>query len=258
MRLREVCIWSFALLGIIGLIHPAIGQVNTEEMRAFEVEGFRSTFSGDIALESGNAELFEVGLGTRFDYRKPPHYLFLVGQVRYGEEGGATFKNRSFAHLRYNRQLVPWLVAEAFTQLQQDAFKLLRLRTLVGSGVRFRYVDTGTIGIFQGTTLMYENEILDAGRVERHPARQSVGRWSNYVNVRVRLSDATSLINTIYVQPRLDAFGDVRVLDEAALAVKLTKHLTLSTSFSLHYDSRPPDSVESLDLALRNGIQVSF
>lgn len=258
MNYEDVCRSCLILLWVASLASPVLGQVNTEAMRAFEVEGFASTFSGDVALESGNSELFEVGLGTRFDYRQTPHYAFLIGRVRYGEEGGSTFKNRSFAHLRYNRQIAPWLVAETFTQVQQDAFRLLRLRVLAGSGARIRYVDTGVVGFFQGTTLMYEREILDAEKVTHHPAQMSVGRWSNYLNVQIRLTDNTSLVNTVYIQPRLDAFGDVRVLDEAALAVKITDHLTLSTSFSLHYDSRPPQTVESLDLALRNGIEVSF
>lgn len=258
MCLRPFCAAVSVVLGLMSALMPAWGQVNTEKMRAFEVDGFATTLSGDVALESGNADLFEVGIGTRFDYRTGPDYLFLIGRVRYGQEGGATFKNQSFAHLRYNRALADWLVVETFTQLQQDAFKLLRLRLLVGSGVRFRYVDSDRIGVYQGTTLMYENETLDAGKVGSHPAQQTVGRWSNYINVRIRLSDETSIINTVYVQPRLDAFSDVRVLDEAALAIAVTKHLTLRTSFSLSYDSRPPDTVESLDIAVRNGIEVSF
>ena len=129
---------------------------------------------------------------------------------------------------------------------------------LVGSGPRFRYVDTGTIGLFQGTTLMYERENLDAGEVIGHPSDQSVMRWSNYLNVRIKLSDQTSFVTTLYVQPRLGAFSDIRVLHDASVAVAITEHLTFSTTLNLYYDSRPPDNVEDLDLEFRNGIQVSF
>jgi len=38
----------------------------------------------------------------------------------------------------------------------------------------------------------------------------------------------------------------------------LTDHVRLSVEFDLRYDGRPPDDVEALDLALRNGLQVSF
>jgi hypothetical protein len=40
--------------------------------------------------------------------------------------------------------------------------------------------------------------------------------------------------------------------------VAITDHLTLSTTLNVYYDSRPPDNVEDLDLALRNGLQVRF
>ncbi len=237
---------------------PAVAQINTEKMRSFDVDGFATTLGGDFLIESGNSDLFEIGLNTRFDYRRERHYTFLTGQLRYGEGGNATFKNRAFSHLRYNYEVTPWLVGESFTQLQQDGFKLLQLRVLVGSGARFRYVETGTIGVFQGTTVMFEHENLNAGKVIGHPARQSIVRWSNYLNVRIQLSDETSFVSTVYVQPRLDAFSDIRVLHDASLAVAITSHVTLSTTLNLYYDSRPPDNVEDLDVELRNGLQVSF
>lgn len=248
------------LLTISGIAtHPARAQiVNTEVMRAFDVDGFRATLGGDFALESGNSDLFEVGASARLDYRKNPHYTFIVSSVRYGEEGDETFKDRSFAHLRYNYRLLNWLVPEAFTQVERDGFKLLQLRFLLGSGVRLRYLDADRLKVFQGTTLMYERENLDASKVEDHPADVSTVRWSNYINVRLRLSDRTYFINTAYIQPRLDGFSDYRVADEASLAVAITERLTLTTTFSLGYDSRPPDNVEGLDIALRNGLQFAF
>jgi putative salt-induced outer membrane protein YdiY len=94
--------------------------------------------------------------------------------------------------------------------------------------------------------------------VTGHPVEQSVMRWSNYLNVRLNLTQQTSFIATIYVQPRLDAFGDIRVLHDATLAIAITEHLTLSTTLNLYYDSEPPDNIEDFDLELRNGIQVRF
>lgn len=237
---------------------PAAAQVNTEKLRAYDVQGLALTMGGDVAFESGNADLFEVGAAARLDALQGRHYAFLTGSVRYGEEDGERFKDRSFAHLRYNYRALPWLVGEAFTQIERDGFKLLQRRFLLGAGPRLRYVDTEAVKLFQGTALMFEDEELDVSQVDTHPAHVSTVRWSNYVNLRLRLTDKTYAINTVYVQPRLGAFGDVRVLDEASLAVVLTRHLTLTTTFSLSYDSRPPDDVEGLDLVLRNGVQVSF
>ncbi|MFB6231811.1 MAG: DUF481 domain-containing protein [Salinibacter sp.] len=250
---------SFLLIVCLFLLPgTGLGQVNTERMRALEVEGFRSTLGADVAVESGHTELFEIGARVRFDFRREPHYTFATGALRYGTQGGDPFRDRTFGHLRYNYQLLPSLVAEAFTQLQRDRFAQLQLRVLAGGGVRIRYFNREGVKLFQGTTPMYEYENLDQAPLGGHPATVSTARWSNYLNLRLQLSEETRFTATVYVQPRFDQWSDVRVLNQAALTVRLAEAVRLTTEFSLDYDSRPPDEVESVDLSLQNGIEVSF
>jgi len=227
-------------------------------MRALDVEGFRSTLGADVTLESGHTELFEIGARARFDFRRGPHYTFATGELRYGRQEGDPFRDRVFGHLRYNYQVLPWLVAEAFTQLQRDRFARLQLRVLAGGGLRIRYFNRETIKLFQGTTPMYEYENLDQAPIDRHPATVSTARWSNYLNLRLRFTEETRFDATVYVQPRFDQWSDVRVLSQAALTVQLAEAVRLVTEFRLNYDSRPPSEVESLDLALQNGVEVSL
>jgi len=233
-------------------------QVNTEKLRSLQEEGFSLTFGGDFSLRSGNSDLFEIGIDSRAEYRSKRHYTFLVGNVRYGERENQAFKNRSFAHLRYNYSIHPRIVGEVFGQVENDEFTRLQLRSLAGAGLRFRYVETEVVLLLQGSSLMFEHERLDPDKVKIHPDQVTAARWSNYVNLRLNLSENLALINTVYVQPRLDAFGDVRILDEAALAIDVSKHLTFKTTFNLFYDSRPPDEVVSTDLSLRNGLVLSL
>ena len=121
-----------------------------------------------------------------------------------------------------------------------------------------QYVDTKTLKVFQGTTPMYEYETLTDDDAGRSPATTSTVRWSNYVNARLRITESVQFAGTVYVQPRVDEVDDVRVLHQAALGVDVTKYVRLTAELDLRYDSRPPDTVESLDLALRNGLKVSF
>lgn len=236
----------------------ALGQVNTERMRALEVEGFRSTLGVDVAVESGHTELFEIGTRARFDFRRGRHYTFATGEVRYGTQEGDPFRDRTFGHLRYNYQLLPRLVAEAFTQLQRRRFARLKLRTLAGGGLRIRYFDREAVKLFQGTTPMYEYENLDQSPTAGHPSTISTARWSNYLDLKLQFSEEAHFNLTVYVQPRFDEWADVRVLNQATLTAHLTEDIRLTTELSLNYDSRPPDKVESLDLSLQNGIEVSF
>jgi hypothetical protein len=246
------------LLMVGGSVLPALAQVNTEKMRAADVDGIAVTLGGDFALQSGNADLVEVGASARLDVEQGRHYAFLVGRLRYGRSQEDVYKDRAFSHLRYNYRLTGGLTGEAFVQVEQNAFTLLQLRLLGGSGIRAQYVDTETVRVAQGTTLMAERERLNAERLTRHPARATVVRWSNYLSGRVRLAPIVTLTTTAYLQPRLDAFGDVRILNETVLAVQVTEAVALTTTFDLSYDSRPPAVVEPVDLALRSGVNVEF
>lgn len=254
---------SFLLVGLmLAGVLQARAQINTEKERWFE-EGTRGILGGDLTLLSGNTEAISIGGRVRLDVRQGKQYAFLVGHARYGESRQQRYQESYFSHARYNYDLTRRFVGEGFAQVERNAFTLLQLRALLGGGLRFRYAptyprDQQRIGLFQGTALMYEFENLDAAEAGDHPATVNGARWSNYVNLRFRLNDRTSLIHTVYVQAHLDDFADVRFLDEASLVLGITRHVRFDLTFNLRYDSRPPGDVKSTDLALRNGMTVTF
>ncbi|MFQ5569099.1 MAG: DUF481 domain-containing protein [Rhodothermales bacterium] len=241
-----------------GTVLQTRAQVNIEKLRSFDLDGFAVSLNANLSLLSGNVEALDAGAGSRFDYRKGKHYVFLIGSVRYGELSHTPFTERWFGHIRYNYRLKNWLVGELFGQAERDQFTLLQVRLLAGAGLRFRHFHSEQVGLFQGTSYMIEFEDLDADNAADHPATVNVSRWSNYLNLRLKLNDQTYLINTIYLQPRLDAFGDIRVLDEAALAFALSNHLTFNAGVNIRYDSRPPGDIKTTDLSLRNGLTIQF
>lgn len=247
----------FAL--IIGCFtQQAAAQVNIERQRDLEVEGVAASLESDIALLSGNSDVFDLGLGGRVDYRGEAFHTFFLSSVRYGESNGKEYRNRAFGHLRFNHDMTSRLVGELFGQIEHDVFTLLQLRLLGGAGVRLRHVRNEQVGLFQGTALMFEFEDIDDEESGSHPGETKEMRWSNYLNLRITLSEQTSFRNTVYIQPALSDFSDMRILDEASLVVALTKHLAFKTAFNLRYDSDPPDGIDPLDLAVRNGLAVTF
>jgi putative salt-induced outer membrane protein YdiY len=65
-------------------------------------------------------------------------------------------------------------------------------------------------------------------------------------------------VETLYVQPRLTRFADVRVLNETLLTVEPNKRFTFSIGFILTYDAEPPATVSRFDTQLRSGMGVKF
>ncbi len=237
----------FALLAV-----SASAQVNTERMRgALGEDAAVLTVDASASLATGNTEFLQVGLGGRADVRVGPHVGFLVGRLDLAQNDDRAFVDQSFAHLRYNRTVAPRLVAEAFAQVQRNRQERLDARTLVGAGLRYELVQTDSVGLAVGATPMLEVEVLDDALGGEQAA---VGRVSSYLAGRVALASGASLTAVAYVQPRVDAPGDVRVLSQLALTVGLSRWVRLRVRADLRFDSRPPAGVETTDFRIENGI----
>jgi len=258
MTLPRLPLLVCTALVLFALSSEVVAQVNTESMRRVDVDGFTLRLSGNLAFQQGNSDVFETDASGRIDYLVRQHYLFLNGSQRFARSDGGTFRNRAFAHLRYNYEFTRRVTGEAFTQIERDSFTRRRVRLLGGLGPRIRYAQTDRWHLFQGSTLMHEFESLDPTRAgDRAPDTNRV-RWSNYINLRVSLNDHADASATVYVQPWLSDFSNIRILHEALLSFRITRHLSFQTSFNLRYDSRPPAEVEDLDIAVRQGFVVTL
>lgn len=241
-----------------GFTSEAISQVNIEKMRVEDPEGLSFTFSSNFSIRAGNLKRYDVSVGSRLDYKIDRNHIFLLGNVGYGESRNQSYKNRSFAHLRFMHTVSPLVTTELFGQVENDEFTLLQIRILAGIGMRIPYVKKERVAVSQGMSFMFEHEELDPARVIEHPSSITSNRWNNYVNIRLKLNDTVSFFNTGYFQPRFDDFDDFRLLLDSGLRIEFSSRFSFSTSLNLRYDSRPPDELESLDLDVRNGFRFEF
>jgi hypothetical protein len=249
-----------ALMALLLFAVPATAQVNTEAMRiGRNVDGLAATASATFALRAGNADVLDLGLGGRVDYRAGRFTAFLTGSTQFSRAEGRVFLDEAFAHLRGTVR-VPgreWIRPEAFLQTERDASTLLTRRYLAGAGLRLELVRDSTAAVYLGSTPMLEYELLNRDRVAVD-AEMTVGRWSNYFVVKLEIADLVTFVNTVYVQPRFGRFSDVRVLDEAGLEMQITAALALRVTLDVRYDSEPPADLDRFDLALRNGLVLNF
>lgn len=242
--MRSTWIACFVLL-LPALAEARIVNVQSAAYRKAE-EGFTTELGGSLLWASGNTEVAQASASLGLLFLKGPHRLFFSGRATYGLENGDTYVNNFFEHLRYRRQLVGPLSGEAFVQHEYDEFRRLGFRALFGIGPRVEFVFRDW-ELSVGSAWMLELErlsddgALDAGDEERNH------RWSNYLTVGGELTEGIALLQTLYVQPRLDEFSDHRLLSESAAVLDVKNWLAVKLSFVAAYDSRPPAEVESLD-----------
>jgi len=250
---------SCAIACALGGSSPARAQVNTERLRVGDPNpGFSGSLGAAATLKRGNVELLQLDGKAFALYYAEPHSLLFSTSGTFGEQGDERFAAAAFAHLRWTAMWWPRAGSEVFTQIQYDEFLRLQLRRLVGAGPRFVLVDGEQVQLAFGTGYMLEHERLDIPESDPHPRTTLAHRSTNYLSLTIELPERLRLGNTVYAQPRFDKPSDIRVLDELELRFDLDELLAFTTSLSLRFDSDPPSEVDKLDLALKNGIELSF
>lgn len=249
-------------LGILAPAAPAAGQaiLNVERFHSGEVDGMHAavTLSGKGTL--GNSEVVDVKLEGIVGHRAEKHWPRLIIGGSYLRKRGQEplFDNR-FAQLRYS-----YLVSDAtqtftFVQAQQNETLRLRERWLVGNGVRRQFGSGDGFSVNLGTWAMWElEEVTPDAVTPGEDARSSVFRMSNIAVLRHDFSEGARIMGTTYFQPRIDAFGDFRVLSELALLVPVTERIRLTVSTDWRHDSRPPPSLRADDFTMNFGIAYTL
>ena len=248
-----------AVLALILFPAPAFAQVNTEAMRGdADRQGWSGRVEARFTGSTGNSEGIVAGGSGRVQFLREAHLGFVHAAGSYTRLNQTTSVERSLVHGRYNYELAPWVWAEAFVQLEHDAFRRLTNRELLGIGPRFRVVDRKDIDVFVGTSYLAEWENLDRAHADSGDSLAFAHRWNNYVKVSAQGTERLELGATVYLQPRFDKLSDFRLLAESFLEVGITDVVSVKLSATLRHDSEPPVQVKTTDFALTNAFVAKF
>ena len=241
------------------LIGSAEAQVNIEKMRK---EGGEEGLSGaalfDLRVRSGNVDVWSINLKSQIDMIRQQRNFLLITRGELAWKDGERYSNEGLLHLRHGLRRGERVRPECFAQIDYNKARSLEFRGLVGGGLRTRLYRTDGTQIWWGTAYMLEHERLEAAAAVRSDRVVTAHRWSNYLNIKIDIDTHARGMLSLYVQPRFTARGDVRILRDARLQADLIGPLSLSFSGNARYDSRPPATVDDLDLRLGSGLGIEF
>jgi hypothetical protein len=272
------------MVALLWLLMPerAQAQVNTQQLDRGEFEGgWQAGASGDLSLRSGNVDLLEIAAAGSVRWQQVEeedmgegsgepdanHAPWLRQRWRldaslgYGREGGEDIINEQYAHTRWTAMWHRRVGSEAYLQAQRNEFQLLKLRALVGGGVRVDPIHGRRTALWFGTGAFYEHEDIDAAGDE---GRQRTVRWSSYLAFRWTIGGrrdpalAVVLQNVAYAQPSFENLNDYRILDELQVDLPITAFVSFVTRFRVLYDTNPPPDVAQTDIRLSQGLAVTF
>lgn len=259
--LRAALRSSIVVAALLAALQPVAvsGQVNIEALRPDELpDGVSGTVSGDLTVQAGNTDFVRVGLeGRRYRVEEPLTEL-MVGHGGLGFLGRSRFSSSGLFHYRQTYRLYDWIAPEWYGQMNYDRSQLLSFRAVAGGGVRLPVIrgEWGQVGA--GTALMFEHERLSLPDTASHPPHTLAVRSSTFATFRIVTDGDLVVTSTTYLQPHLGDPGDLRLLEDLALATPVTDRLSLTVSFDCRYDSEPPDEISGLDLRLRTGLTLTY
>ncbi len=256
IRHARVALTTLALL----LSAPAPAIVNVESMRGDDTpEGYSGKIEAAVSGQSGYTDKTGVDVGARVQWQRDRITNFGILRYAYGESSGVRDTNKSFAHLRHIHQVTERRAYEAYLQGESNEFARLSFRGLVGAGLRYTLAEIPKVrATHVGVGAYYARETLDDEPGLSDDGSEDFWRFSTYLNYQRQVNELVQLLSTTYYQPRVNDFGDYRLLEEAALKVKMSANLALKLSVDVVHDSKPPQSVKETDISYRSGIEYNF
>lgn len=217
-----------------------------------EEDGVHGQIEAKADWREGNIKLLDVSGTATLIVKRGPLLALALARGGYGRAGENVFNRRTLEHVRLRYTLDCRWRWEVFGQHEYDRFRRLFTRVLAGTGPALQVLSTSKAGLLAGATYMFELEQLDQRMGAADAGDRTVfHRGSFYLTGTQNFGENVSVAETIYVQPRLDDPGDVRVLVELSVTSKLTKRLALGNALIYAYDRRPPDLVNTYDSQLR-------
>ncbi len=253
--------FALALALALGAPAPSAAQtiLNTERFQLSEVDGPHLTVNASATGRRGNSEIFVADASGIAGVVRGNHWTRVIFGGSYLRDGERSLLDARFVQLRYTWTARERLQTFHFAQAQQNESLRLRRRLLLGSGVQHRVLERERASLTLGTGAMLEWERLAPDAVDAGESNErNAVRMANLGVFRYRTQTGTEILNIVYLQPRFDAFPDLRILNDLGVTFPVTDGVRLTTSGEWRRDTRPPTNVKRDDLILRMGVSLDF
>lgn len=255
LRLERICL---PLLAALLLAPSAQAIVSVEQERFKRLQpGLQGSAGVEVGQDRGNVEQDEWGAEATLRYGAPNDQEWMALASRhYASASGHKIDDTSWLHLRWYQPTASVIGYEGFVQVQSDQYLLVKQRTLVGGGLRWRLAhDPGRFSHHFGTGLFSEQETYADGV---DPGSESNVRGNFYWSLFWQMDGGPELGNVYYLQPALGGGDDIRALDQLSVRWGLTDRMSLKFDFTWANDTDPIEGLEPTDTSTSLRFSYTF
>ena len=220
--------------------------VNMESSRKEGLIG--SHFQINIGLNgsSGTVDRTNYSLEGRVDVNSDKWQRFGILSYKREEKDNSITSNNTFLHLRGVRKISPLLAVEGFIQLSEKPLQKIKRRELIGAGIRLSPYKSIKIGL--GVFNEDEERVLSK-------SRETV-RINSYITNSFNISESASFESTLYIQPDIEDFSELRSYLVLGLRLKISERFSSIITYENTHDSSPPPLTDKSNSFY--GVKFSF
>ena len=220
--------------------------VNMESSRKEGLIG--SHFQINIGLNgsSGTVDRTNYSLEGRVDVNSDKWQRFGILSYKREEKDDSITSNNTFLHLRGVRKISPLLAIEGFIQLSEKPLQKIKRRELIGAGIRlspYKSIKVG-LGVFNED----EERVLSK-------SRETI-RINSYITNSFNISESASFESTLYIQPDIEDFSELRSYLVLGLRLKISERFSSIITYENTHDSSPPPLTDKSNSFY--GVKFSF
>ena len=243
------------LLLLLVFSFPVNAIVNIDKINVTdEDQTTQGEISFDLSGASGNTDTQATSLGGRLQWNNQSTQ-FVVLKYDYAKSSGIKNTDKTFLHYRYINNAKNTSTWESFLQVQDDEFKKLKLRTLVGAGYRLNLLTKSKQSQSRvGVGLFYSREEQD----DSFLTIEELVRANIYFTYHLKVNNTVNFLSTTYYQPDIDSFADYRALEQLSFEFNLSKDLLYFVTIDIAYDNEPVIGLEKADTSYKSGITYRF
>ena len=241
------------------LVATQLGAIVVVQPREVgEKPGVSGEVAGALDTKRGNTETDNYSAAFELQYDSNASYL-VWGMITaaYGEASGVKNTNNVYAHIRYIENIQGQRLAEeVFSQLEEDEFKSIRDRILLGAGLRARVLrpKEGWGGLFLGVGAFLEYVGYSTGV---DPAERNL-RFNSYIAYSLDMQNDSKFILGGYYQPKVNEVSDYLSSVAASLEVQIYRQLYLGFQAVYSHDSKPAIGVKEDDFSQKTMLKYKF
>jgi hypothetical protein len=226
--------------------------INIESLRNTKKIGFTGSSGTKLSGAKGNTESFENSLFTQNIFQNEKREVIFLLNHSYGEASKKKNTNKGNLHGRYAQNVSNNLSWETFAQLEYNEFKALKLRQLLGLGLRFNAIKSQSHWLYWGVGTFYEIETITTDLDQQN------FRGNIYLSYDIVLTQTMEGVLVFYYQPSFKNNNDFRIQMDSGIEIKITNNFKFTAELQYAYDSRPPLSINREDISYINGMNYNY